>query len=219
MLLTQTEIHASCLLFDMDGTLLDSHAPMIRAYSAWAARYGLNVETVLREAQGRRTIDTIRAFAPPGTDVEADNAEVMRREREDLDGVVAIAGARALLESIPENRWAVVTSADRALALARLSAAGLPTPPLLISAEDVTHGKPAPDGFLLGARRLNAAAQRSIVFEDSMAGIRAGIAAGARVIAIATTLSVDELGDQACLKDMSGLRVEADGAGLVLRVN
>lgn len=219
MLLTQTQIPASCLLFDMDGTLLNSHAPMVRAYTAWASRYGLDIDHVLRECQGRRSIDTIRALAPAGADVEADNAEIMQREREDTDGVFALAGARALLESIPEGRWAVVTSADRRLATARLTAAGLPIPKLLVTAESVTRGKPAPDGFLLGARELGADPARAIVFEDSPAGIEAGIAAGATVVAIASLLSAEQLGEQAWVPDMSTLSVSASATGVVLHVS
>lgn len=219
MLLTQTRIPASCLLFDMDGTLLNSYAPMLRAYTAWANRYGLDIDFVIRESHGRRSIDTVRALAPAGADVEADNAEIMRREREDTDGVVAIPGARALLESIPEDRWAVVTSADRVLATARIKAAGLPMPKLLISAENVTHGKPAPDCFLLGARELGADPTRAIVFEDSPAGIQAGIAAGATVVAIASTLSPEELGNQGWVRDMSTMRLGNDASGLVLHID
>ncbi|RKP50358.1 HAD family hydrolase [Pararobbsia silviterrae] len=218
MLLTQTRIPASCLLFDMDGTLVNSHAPVLRAYTAWANRYGLDVDFVLRESHGRRSIDTIRALAPAGVDVEADNAEIMRREREDTEGVVEIAGARALLESIPEDRWAVVTSADRLLATTRLTAAGLPIPKRLITAENVTRGKPAPDGFLLGARELGADPARAIVFEDSPAGIQAGLAAGATVIAIASALSPEQLGEQAWVPDMRTLRASVEPSGLVLHI-
>ena len=218
MLLTQTQIPASCLLFDMDGTLLNSHAPMVRAYTAWASRYGLDIDFVLRESHGRRSIDTVRALAPAGADVEADNAEIMQREREDTEGVFAIAGARALLESLPEGRWAVVTSADRALATARLTAAGLPIPTLLVTAENVTRGKPAPDGFLLGARELGADPARAIVFEDSPAGIQAGIAAGATVVAIASMLTPEQLGEQGWVPDMSLLRISGTPSDLVLNI-
>lgn len=218
MLLTQTQIPASCLLFDMDGTLLNSHAPMVRAYTAWASRYGLDIDFVLRESHGRRSIDTVRALAPAGADVEADNAEIMQREREDTEGVFAIPGARALLESLPEGRWAVVTSADRALATARLTAAGLPIPTLLVTAENVSRGKPAPDGFLLGARELGADPARAIVFEDSPAGIQAGIAAGATVVAIASTLTPEQLGEQGWVPDMSMLRIAGAPSDLVLHI-
>lgn len=222
MLLTQVELHFSCLLFDMDGTLLDSHAPMLRAYTDWANRRGLDLAMVLRECQGRRVIDTVRALAPAGVDVDADAEALRQREIDDVDGVVEIPGARALLASLPEDRWAVVTSADRVLAQRRLEAAGLIVPRVLITAEDIAHGKPAPDGFLLGAQRLAAAPQRAAVFEDSTAGILAGLAAGARVIATTSTLSeaqIDALNPLGYLYDYRGVRVAADQDGVRFSVN
>ncbi|MCY0389687.1 HAD-IA family hydrolase [Robbsia sp. Bb-Pol-6] len=220
MLLTQTQIRVSCFLFDMDGTLLDSHAPMVRAYTDWAERRGLDVARVLHECQGRRVIDSVRALAPPGTDIEADAAALSQRERDDVEGVVEIPGAGAFLASLPPERWAVVTSADRVLAQNRLRAAGLPVPPLLITGDDIVRGKPAPDGFLQGARALNAAPGQAAVFEDSTAGIQAGLAAGAQVVAIVSTLStaqIDALGPRGYVHDMRGLSVVPDGDAWVIR--
>lgn len=221
MLLTQTRIRVSCFLFDMDGTLLDSHAPMVRAYTDWAERRGLDVARVLRECQGRRVIDSVRALAPPGTDIDADAAALSQRERDDVEGVVEIPGAGAFLASLPPTRWAVVTSADRVLAQNRLRAAGLPVPPLLITGDDIVHGKPAPDCFLQGARALNTAPGHAAVFEDSTAGIQAGLAAGAQVIAIASTLSpaqIDALGPRGYVRDLRGLSVVADGDAWAIQV-
>jgi sugar-phosphatase len=181
MLLRHSEIRASCLLFDMDGTLLNSHAPMVRAYTALANCYGRDPARVLRESQGRRTVDTMRALAPPGADIEADARALMERERDDMDGVIEIPGAGAFLRSLPADRWAIVTSADRALALNRIRAAALTMPALLVSAEDVPNGKPSPDGFLLGALGMHVAPDRCVMFEDAPAGIVAGLTAGARV--------------------------------------
>lgn len=155
MLLSDTRFHASCLLFDMDGTLLNSHAPTVRAYTEWANRRGLDPQHVLRQSQGRRTADSLRELAPAGVDVEADIAALMQREREDTHGVVEIPGAGALLRALPADRWAIVTSADRILARNRIAAAGLPLPEVLVAAEDVEHGKPSPAGYLLAARRLS----------------------------------------------------------------
>lgn len=222
MLITNTEFRLSCLLFDMDGTLLNSHAPMVRAYADWSERRGLDLETVLRESQGRRVIDTVRAFAPPGVDVEADAAALQERERNDVEGVVEIPGAGAFLRSLPTDRWAVVTSADRILALNRMKAAGLPVPPLLITADDIKHGKPAPDCFIAGARALNSAPERAAVFEDSPAGIKAGLAAGSVVFAVRSMLSpeqIDALEPRGYIDDMTGLSVVTDGAGVILRVS
>jgi mannitol-1-/sugar-/sorbitol-6-phosphatase len=214
----QTQFRCSHLLFDMDGTLVDSHAPTVRAYTEWANRYGLDPQVVLRESQGRRTIDSMRALAPQATSHEADALALMQREREDMEGVVEIPGAGALLRALPPERWAVVTSADRVLALARLKAAGLPTPGILVSAEDVTRGKPAPDGFRLGAHKLGADPRNCIVFEDAPAGVAAGLAAGSRVIAMSSTLSAQELGAEVCLVDMRGVSVTFEGDELVLHI-
>lgn len=202
----------------MDGTLVDSHAPMVRAYTEWANRYGLDPELVLRESQGRRTVDSMRAFAPAGTDVETDALALMQREREDMDGVVEIPGAGVLLRALPPGRWTVVTSADRVLAHSRLKAAGLPIPDHLVSAEDVARGKPAPDGFRLGAHRLGAESGNCIVFEDAPAGIAAGLAAGSRVIAMSSTLSAEESGAEICLVDLRGVSIKVEGDELVLLV-
>lgn len=211
-------LRCKCVLFDMDGTLLDSRAPMHRAYTEWANRYGLDPSLVIREAQGRRTIDTLWALAPAGTDVEADTVALMQREYEDTEGIVEIPGAGDLLRALQPNRWAVVTSADRALAQRRLAAAGLPAPQLLISAEDVARGKPAPDGFELAARRMEFDARFSVVFEDAPAGIEAGIAAGAKVVAVGYASTAAGLGETVRVHDLRGIRASLDGDDILLQV-
>jgi sugar-phosphatase len=215
----QITLRCTHLLFDMDGTLINSHAPMIRAYTDWAQTRGLDAQLVLRESQGRRTIDTMRALLPAGSDVEADALALMQREQTDLEGVVEIPGAGALLRALPAERWAVVTSADRKLASSRLKAAGLPLPTVMVSAEDVAQGKPAPDGFRLGAQLLGADATRCIVFEDAPAGIAAGLAAGARVIAMSQEPMVEDAVVEARLVDLRPVSVTLDGDELVLVVS
>jgi len=211
-------LRCECVLFDMDGTLLDSRAPMHRAYAAWADRYGLDSALVIREAHGRRTIDTLRALAPAGANVEADTVALMKQEQEDVEGVIAIPGAAELLETLPPDRWAVVTSADPVLARRRIAAAGLPLPKQLVSAEDVSRGKPAPDGFRLGARRLGFDSRRSVVFEDAPAGIEAGLAAGAQVIAVGWASNAEGLGERFRVHELSGISATLDGNEIVLQV-
>jgi sugar-phosphatase len=132
---------------------------------------------------------------------------------DDVEGIAAIAGVHAFLAALPADRWALVTSAPRELALRRIAAAGLPVPPLMIAAEDVTQGKPAPDCFLLAAARLGVRASDCLVFEDAPAGIAAAEAAGASVLVITATHAhpLDTrhpgVGDYAAF----AARVDADG--------
>jgi sugar-phosphatase len=171
-------------LFDMDGTILTSIASAERVWSTWARRHGIDVASFLPTIHGVRAVETIRRLALPGVDPEREAEALTLAEIEDVGGIEAIAGAAAFLSSLPEQRWAIVTSAPRVLALRRIEAAGLPLPQILVTADDVTHGKPAPDCFLLAAGRLGVAAQDCLVFEDAPAGIRAAEAAGATVMVV-----------------------------------
>ena len=174
-------------LFDMDGTLLTSIAASERVWTAWAARHGVDAATLLTTMHGKRAEDTVRSLQLPGVDPVAEAAAITLAEIDDVDGIEAIAGAAEFLAALPRERWAIVTSAPRALALRRIAAAGLPTPDVLITAEDVSRGKPAPDGFLLGAQRLGLAAAECLAFEDTLAGATAAEAAGAAVVVISAT--------------------------------
>lgn len=174
-------------LFDMDGTLLNSIAAAERVWSRWALRHGLDLKTFLPFMHGKRGIDTISALNLPGIDVVKEALEIERGEIEDLDGVVPIPGAIPFLQSLPAERWAIVTSAPSALARARIGAAGLPQPLQIVTAEDVKIGKPDPAGYRLGAQKLGVDPSRCLVFEDVLAGVRAGEAAGADVAVITAT--------------------------------
>jgi sugar-phosphatase len=171
-------------LFDMDGTILSSIASAERIWSAWARRHGIDVASFLPTIHGVRAVETIRRLALPGVEPEREAEALTLAEMEDVEGIEAIAGAAAFLSSLPESRWAIVTSAPRLLALRRIEAAGLPLPAVLVTADDVANGKPAPDCFLLAAERLGVAARDCLVFEDAPAGIRAAEAAGATVMVV-----------------------------------
>lgn len=219
MLLRQTEIKTQCVLFDLDGTLVQSDLATVRVYARWARRRGLDPDAVTRCVLGRTTLDNVKSWAPAGSDIHAEAAELARCLREDTEGVTAMPGAAQLLQSIPKGRWAVVTNGDRALALSLLRAAGLPAPRLLIASGDVARGKPSPEGFLLAAKRLAIDPARGLIFEDSRVGVEAARASGARVIAIAGKLSPEELEQQPYITDMRGLTIFADSDQLVLRAD
>ncbi|UCI30585.1 HAD-IA family hydrolase [Mesorhizobium sp. B4-1-4] len=177
----------AAFLFDMDGTLINSIASAERVWSDWARRQGLDVTAFLPTIHGVRAIETITGLALPGIDPAHEADLLLKAEAADLDGIVPIAGAVAFLNSLPRESWAIVTSAPRELALLRMKAAGIPVPAILVAAQDVSRGKPAPDCFLLGAERLGVDARDCLVFEDAPAGIAAAEAADAAVMVINAT--------------------------------
>ena len=174
------------MLFDMDGVLINSTPAVARVWRRWAIEHGFNPEEVVARAHGRPSLTTVREYLP-NADHEAENREVERREIEDLAGVVPLPGAADLLAGLPLERWVIVTSSTRPLAEVRLRAAGLPQPRNLITASDVTHGKPHPEPYQKAATLLGFPASECVVCEDVPAGIRSGKDAGTRVIAFRTT--------------------------------
>ena len=182
-----TQVRCAALLFDLDGVLINSTPAVARVWRRWAVERGFDPEEVVARAHGRPSLATVRDYLP-NADHEAENREVERREIEDLAGVVPLPGALDLLASLPHNRWTIVTSCTRPLAEVRIKAAGLPLPKTMITSNDIVHGKPNPEPYLKGASALGFAAERCIVLEDVPAGVRAGKAAGARVVAFPTTV-------------------------------
>ena len=189
---------ADGLLVDLDGTLVDSTAPVARVWTAFADRHGLDPEQVLRFAQGRPSRETVRVLAPRA-DHAAEADAIERSEVNDPEGIHALPGAGALLAS--GRRLAIVTSCSAALAEVRLRAAELPAPEVLISSDMLTRGKPDPACFELGASLLGLTPDRCLVLEDAPAGITAGRAAGATVIALRTTHDDAELADAHAIVD------------------
>jgi sugar-phosphatase len=180
------------VLFDLDGVLVDSTPAVARVWAGWAREHGFDPDEVVRDAHGKPSITTIRELLPHA-DHDAENREVERRELADTDGVIPLPGAIELLRAIPPEKWAIVTSCTRPLANVRINAAGLPKPKHLVTSTDVIHGKPDPEPYLKGAQILGLSPRDCVVLEDAPAGIRAGKAAGARVIALRTTASDAEL--------------------------
>jgi len=212
------EIQCSAFLFDLDGVLVDSRAVVERTCRRWAARHGLDSETVLRIAHGRRTRDTVTAVAPH-LDLEQEVEWLDNAELVDVDGLAEVPGIRQFLATLPAGSWAVVTSCGPALARLRLTAVGLPIPEIVVTSDDVAQGKPSPDGYQLGARRLGHDAAACLVFEDAPPGIAAARAAGARVIALSTTQpDADFTGAEAVLPDFTGVRMRRNHGEYVVTI-
>jgi sugar-phosphatase len=208
-------LRCRALLFDMDGVLVDSTAAVARVWSVWAKKHGLDPETVVKIAHGRPSISTIRELLPRA-DHEAEDREVERLEIEDVEGIAALPGAAELLRVLPANKYAIVTSATRPLAEVRLLAAGLPVPEKLVTARDAKRGKPHPDPYLMGAQLLGVPPVECVVIEDAPSGIRAGKAAGGRVVALRTTASdaeLQEAGADWIVNDCAELFVETAAPG------
>jgi sugar-phosphatase len=207
----------SAFLFDMDGTLLNSIVAAERVWTHWAERHGLDVASFLPTIHGVRCIDTIRNLDLPGVDAQREADAISQAEIGDVAGVIEVTDAARFLASIPPGRWAIVTSAPRALAQARLNAAGLKMPINIVTAEDVSQGKPAPDCFLLAAKRLGVDAKDCLVFEDAPAGIAAAEAAGASVVVITATHQHEMQTRHLALASYEGVDVviDVDGLGLV----
>src|SRR5579885_504253 len=186
------KIRCKGVLFDLDGVLVDSTPAVARVWSWWAREHGVNPEETVRKAHGRPSIATIRELLPDA-DHEAENREVERREIEDLEGVVPLPGALEILNALPQTSWAIATSCTKPLAQVRIRAAGLPSPRFLVTADDIRQGKPDPEPYLKAAELLGLEAEDCIVIEDAPAGIRAGKASGARVLALRTTEKEDLL--------------------------
>ncbi|MGD0415395.1 MAG: HAD family hydrolase [Terriglobales bacterium] len=208
----------SALLFDLDGVLIDSTPAVARVWTRWAVEHGFDPETVVHKAHGRPSRITIRELLP-NADIDREDREVERREMEDLDGVVLLPGALQLLNSLPPERWTIATSCTRALAEVRLRAAGLPIPKTMITASDVRIGKPDPEPYLKAAAKLGFAASDCVVVEDAASGVRAGKAAGTRVIAFLTTMirrDLEDAGADWIVQNCADIAASNHGDGLQL---
>ncbi|WP_405538606.1 HAD family hydrolase [Streptomyces sp. NBC_00075] len=211
-------IHADALLFDNDGTLLSSLASVERCWNQWCVEYGITAEVFARVGLHGRPAAEIAADLLPAEAVPGAVARIERLEVDDVPngGAVLLPGTAEFLASLPADRWAVVTSATRRLAEARLDAVGI-LPKTLVTADDVTRGKPDPEPYLLAARELGDPA-RCVVFEDAPAGLRAGRAAGMTTVALATTHEAHELTADLVVDDLSALSALVSGDGVEIRV-
>ncbi|MEU9593604.1 HAD family hydrolase [Streptomyces sp. NPDC048219] len=212
-------IHAQALLFDNDGTLVSSLESVRRCWTRWAGEYGITAEEFGRvELHGRPAAEIAADLLPAGVVPEA-VARIEHLEVEDVPngGVHLLPGTRAFLDALPADRWAVVTSATRRLAEARLDAVGI-LPKTLVAADDITRGKPDPEPYLLGARALGVDPAACVVFEDAPAGLQAGRAAGMTTVALATTHRAAELDADLVVDDLSALSVLVTDDGIEIAV-
>lgn len=204
-----TQIQCAAILFDLDGVLIDSTAVITRHWGEWAQAHGLDLAAIMQVAHGRPTLETMRLVAPH-LPVEEEARRFAAGEVLDTEGILTIDGASALLNSLPPDAWAIVTSCSRDLAAARLASRGLPVPDVLVTANDVVNGKPHPEPYLTGARRLGLRPDQCVVIEDAPAGLAAAAAAGMRSVAVASTHAADELaGATAVAARLSDIQVTA----------
>ena len=205
-----TEFRCAAILFDLDGVLVDSTGSVDRQWRAWAREHEIDEQTVIAIAHGVRSIEVIRAVAPHL------DAQVEARKLEALEaadrGVFVMPGAIDLIRTIPEDRWAVVTSGTRHLASARLKLAGIQAPKVMVAADDVVNGKPHPEPYLKGAELLGVNPAECLVIEDAPAGIRSAHAAKMKVIGLASTYSLNALAEaDRVISNLGQIQIRLDG--------
>ena len=185
-------IEVKGILFDMDGVLVSSIGSVTRCWRRWAAHYAIPEADTYEVPHGMRAVDIMQQLVP-GLDVVAGLRLIEDMELDDVADLKVLPGARELLESLPAERWAIVTSATRRLLVGRLAAAGLPVPSLIISADMVERGKPDPEPYRRGAELIHARPNDCLVVEDAPNGVAAGVAAGCPVLGVEGTHSKGEL--------------------------
>lgn len=217
--MAQSSFLKEAIIFDLDGVLVDSRLPVERAWRAWALRQSLDPEAVVAAAQGRKSIDTVRQFAAH-SDVERETARVEEEQANDMAGLQAIPGAREFLERLPDDRWAVCTSGTEKLARARLLAAGMPLPEIMVSADQVAKGKPDPEPYIRTAQVMGILPIACLVIEDSPAGVLSAKTAGIHTIALTTTHPPSVLGlADALAPDLTAISVSLSGELLKIACN
>ncbi|HEX4283869.1 MAG TPA: HAD family hydrolase [Terracidiphilus sp.] len=211
------QITCKGVLFDMDGILISSLGSVVRSWTKWALMRGLDPEETLKIVHGRRSIETV-AKLRPDLDAEAENRIIEQLEIDDTEGIEALPGAISFLQSLPRNRWTVVTSATSPLARIRLESAGIPLPESYVTADSVTQGKPHPAPYLAGAALLGVAPEECVVFEDATSGVKAGRAAGSTVIATPFSHPIEALRDANYLvPDLAAVTAEVIGDSIALK--
>ena len=213
------EFYCDAVLLDIDGTLVDSTECVVRHWRIWTEKHHLDLDKVLAFAHGRPTLETMKLVAPHLATVE-ELRSLEAAESADQNGVKPVRGALPFVAALPADRWAVVTSAPRRMATARLSHSGLPVPSALVCSDDVSKGKPDPEPYLRAARLLGVAPERCLVFEDAPVGIESARSAGMEVVALTTTFPLERLDADTSVADFTGVLVSQGGvpAG-ILRIS
>jgi sugar-phosphatase len=212
------EFQCEVILFDLDGVLVDSTKSVVQIWTAWSQSQGIPPEKTMEIVHGRRTIEALQMLAPQ-LDIKAEADEIEAGITLKKDGTVAISGAQQLLKTLPLDRWCVVTSGLKKFAKIRLKDAGLPVPNILVSAEDVTNGKPNPEPYLKGAKLAGKIPAECLVIEDAIAGIKSAHAGGMKAIGITTTFSAVELHEaDAVIQTLSQVQVTLREGKLQIRV-
>lgn len=209
-------LECKAILFDMDGTLVDSTAVVEMAWERWAARYGIPLDEVLRFSHGRPTVATLEHFRP-GADHASEEADMLRYEETQTVGIVPVPGAPSVVSAAQSGAWAVVTSAPRRLAEIRIAAAGLPG--LLVPVDEIQRGKPDPEGYLRAAHHFGVEAQECLVFEDTGPGIEAGLRAGMQVVGLLTTVPREQLPCDYVVRDFRDVKVTPNERGFHVAIH
>ncbi|GAB5517818.1 MAG: HAD family hydrolase [Rhodothermales bacterium] len=215
-LIAMPSLHCQAILFDLDGVLLDSVELSERLWCEFAEKHDLDAERILAIHHGRRGVETVSMVAPHLLEV----FEHEEREWEagnDLRGLKAYPGAIALLGQLPDDRWGIVTSGTHRIATTRMAYVGLPQPEVLVTADQVTHGKPHPEPYATGMARIGVHSADCVVFEDASAGVASAKAAGAHVVAIASTTPIEELqAADVVVERLSDVKIAVSAEGLTV---
>lgn len=214
------QIKCDAILFDLDGVLIDSTVCITRHWREWAQKHSLNLVDIMQVAHGRRTVETMQLVAPH-LSAEEEAKHFAALEAIDTEGVVPIAGTASLLNSLPTDAWAIVTSGTKEVATIRLKNALLPVPGVLVTADDVTNGKPNPEPYLLAAKKMRLPPNKCVVIEDTPAGIQAAHSAGMQTIAVTTTYTHHNFeSGQVIAEHLSQLKISEsrDGSRLSIEI-
>ena len=212
------KVRAAGLLFDMDGVLVSSIGSVVRSWRKWAEHYGVPDADNVEVEHGTRAVQIMDKLKP-GVDQVEGLKLIEDLEIDDVHDIETLAGARALLESLPPERWAIVTSATFRLMVARLEAAGLPQPERIVAGDHVVNGKPHPEPYLRGAAMIGVDPRDCIVVEDAPSGVGAGVAAGCRVLGVLGTHTAEQLraaGAEWVLESLAGVTATVVEGGVEL---